>query len=128
MRNRAKCRLCGDIIESFHRHDFVECKCKEISIDGGIDYYKAAARNWENFVRIDDSDKEVQVKFVDFAEGAIEVKEEIKLKPLEVLNEIIQELETMNERDLCQPLERADFLIFLLAFRKLWLSKDCEAP
>lgn len=26
-RNRAKCRNCGDIIESKHGHDFVTCKC-----------------------------------------------------------------------------------------------------
>lgn len=27
IRNRAKCRNCGDIIESKHRHDFVSCSC-----------------------------------------------------------------------------------------------------
>jgi hypothetical protein len=27
MRNKAKCRNCGDIIESKTRHDFVMCKC-----------------------------------------------------------------------------------------------------
>lgn len=37
-RNRAKCRLCGDVIESKHRHDFVVCKCGSIFIDGGQDY------------------------------------------------------------------------------------------
>ena len=36
--NRVKCRLCGDIIESKHRHDFVVCKCGSIFIDGGHDY------------------------------------------------------------------------------------------
>src|SRR5579872_1608433 len=62
MRNRAKCKLCGDIIESFHRHDFVQCSCDEISVDGGHDYWRCGARNWENFLRIDDDGKEVIVK------------------------------------------------------------------
>ena len=26
-RNRAKCKNCGDIIESTHQHDFVSCTC-----------------------------------------------------------------------------------------------------
>jgi hypothetical protein len=35
MRNRIKCRKCGDIIESKSRHDFVWCKCKSVAVDGG---------------------------------------------------------------------------------------------
>lgn len=47
--NRCKCSLCGDIIESKHRHDFVACKCEAIFTDGGKDYirrgyYKKAAK------------------------------------------------------------------------------------
>jgi len=40
LRNMAKCRLCGDIIESKHRHDFVRCKCGSIFVDGGKDYLR----------------------------------------------------------------------------------------
>ena len=38
--NKAQCRLCGDVIESFHRHDFVTCKCGAIFIDGGTEYIR----------------------------------------------------------------------------------------
>ena len=31
---------CGDIIESVHRHDFVECSCGSIFVDGGHDYLR----------------------------------------------------------------------------------------
>ncbi|WP_443094387.1 DUF7695 domain-containing protein [Pontibacterium sinense] len=34
-RNRAKCRKCGEIIESKHEHEFVTCHCGSISVDGG---------------------------------------------------------------------------------------------
>lgn len=38
IRNRCKCKKCGDIIESKSVHDFVRCKCGECSTDGGLDY------------------------------------------------------------------------------------------
>ena len=40
-RNRARCRKCGTIIESKHRHDFVWCECRSIFVDGGLDYIRA---------------------------------------------------------------------------------------
>src|SRR5271166_4679007 len=55
IKNRAKCKLCKDILESFHQHDYVTCTCGEISIDGGTSYWRCAAKNWENFLRLDDN-------------------------------------------------------------------------
>lgn len=40
IRNIAKCKKCGDIIESKHRHDFVLCSCGAIFVDGGHDYIR----------------------------------------------------------------------------------------
>lgn len=54
MRNDAKCRKCGDIIESVTRHDFVTCKCGAISVDGGQDYFRRCG-NPEDFLVVDDS-------------------------------------------------------------------------
>lgn len=39
-RNAAQCRLCGEIIESTHRHEFRSCSCKAIFVDGGHDYLR----------------------------------------------------------------------------------------
>ena len=38
--NKAKCKLCGNVIESKYRHDYVTCNCGEISVDGGKDYLR----------------------------------------------------------------------------------------
>jgi len=38
--NQAKCLLCGDVITSNHRHDFVWCSCKSLAVDGGSAYSK----------------------------------------------------------------------------------------
>ena len=50
IRNRAKCKLCGDEIESTHRHDFVSCSCGEIFVDGGKDYCRRGAKDFQNFI------------------------------------------------------------------------------
>ena len=37
IRNRIKCKKCGEIIESTSRHDF---KCGAVAVDGGKDYLR----------------------------------------------------------------------------------------
>jgi hypothetical protein len=48
--NVAECRLCGDVIESKHRHDFVTCKCGEIFTDGGREYIRRGATDLNNII------------------------------------------------------------------------------
>jgi len=43
-----KCKKCEDIIESKSRHNFVECKCGSIFIDGGNDYMRIGFPSGEN--------------------------------------------------------------------------------
>lgn len=38
MGERIRCKKCGDILQSKHRHDFQMCKCGSCYIDGGDDY------------------------------------------------------------------------------------------
>ena len=38
--NKIKCKKCGDIVESKHRHDFRMCKCESVGVDGGCDYLR----------------------------------------------------------------------------------------
>jgi len=38
--HKIRCKKCGDVIESKHRHDFVWCKCKTVFVDGGNDYLR----------------------------------------------------------------------------------------
>ena len=60
MQNRAKCKLCNSVIESFHSTDYVQCKCGHISVSGGDAMY-CAANDWANFMRVDDAGNEVIV-------------------------------------------------------------------
>ena len=45
IRNAIKCNHCGDVIESKHRHDFKECKCGTVFVDGGLDYSRRGFKN-----------------------------------------------------------------------------------
>jgi hypothetical protein len=40
LRNRVRCKLCGDVIESLYRHHFVKCRCGKTFTDGGLDYVR----------------------------------------------------------------------------------------
>lgn len=58
IRNRAKCKLCGDIIESKFRHDFVSCKCGEMFVDGGKTYLRGGAKDFRNFIDLSEIKEE----------------------------------------------------------------------
>lgn len=40
IRNAARCRKCGDIVESRHRHDWRSCSCGAMFVDGGLEYQR----------------------------------------------------------------------------------------
>lgn len=92
MKNRAKCKLCGDIIESYHSTDFVPCKCGHISVDGGS-AMKCAAIDWNNFLRVDDKGNEIQVIIKD--ENKVKSEDEFVHRPSK--SELIKELDYLRE-------------------------------
>lgn len=38
--SRVRCKVCGDVIQSMHRHDFKWCKGGHVAVDGGNSYLK----------------------------------------------------------------------------------------
>ncbi len=40
IRNMARCKKCGETIESKSVHDFVTCECGAIFVDGGREYLR----------------------------------------------------------------------------------------
>ena len=57
-KNKAQCKLCEDIIESVHVHDFVSCKCGEIFTDGGREYIRRGATDFNNILDLSEYDKD----------------------------------------------------------------------
>ena len=45
-RNAIKCLVCNTVLESKHRHDYVQCHCSnEAAVDGGLIYLRYMARD-----------------------------------------------------------------------------------
>lgn len=114
MKNRAKCRLCKTIIESFHPTDYVSCKCGEISIDGG-DALLCSYKDISNFLRVDDEGNEIIVKEVRHNT----LSEETYSKPtkkdlLKILDEMITNIENLPAGAMNAPITHYDYVSGLL--------------
>lgn len=46
--NKIKCNHCGDVIESRTVHEYVECSCGMVFVDGGHEYLRRGFKNDEN--------------------------------------------------------------------------------
>lgn len=47
--NSIQCNHCHEVIISHHRRDFKFCKCKKVSIDGGLDYLKRSFEKQDDY-------------------------------------------------------------------------------
>lgn len=110
MKNRAKCKLCKDIIESVLYHDYVTCKCGEISINGGSgeEYIRCRAKDRKNLIKLDDECNEI-VPVI--AEGVS--SETSKQDALAHLDAMIQCIEKLPPQSLYAPINHADFASLL---------------
>lgn len=44
--NRVQCKNCGEVLTSYHRHDYKTCGCEnETMIDGGNDYQRYGGKD-----------------------------------------------------------------------------------
>lgn len=131
MKNRAKCKLCDSVIESFHKYDYVTCKCNEISVSGGNDLMECGARNWDNFVRIDDAGKEISIKVVDYKDNnAIPLPDMQRVKPtkqelIEMLHTMAKSIEDLPSQAMSAPITHYDLLSLLLLLSALF-EADCK--
>lgn len=116
MKNRAKCKQCETIIESFHATHLVFCNCGKIGVDGG-DAMKCIAENWDDFIRVDDEGNEV---IVQVAENTTDVKplynpsKPSKEELLEILDEMIKSYENLPDHAMNSPINHYDMLSVLL--------------
>lgn len=52
IKNSIQCKLCGDIIESTDRHNYVECKCGACAVDGGQDYLRRSFKEKDCYIEL----------------------------------------------------------------------------
>ena len=58
VRNAIKCLLCNDIVESTHRHDFQQCFCGNVFVDGGYDYLRSGVRDPSAYLSLVETDND----------------------------------------------------------------------
>lgn len=124
MINRAKCKLCNSIIESYHATDLVLCKCGEISVDGG-NALRCSANNWDNFIRVDDQGNEIEVK--------VKYLNDVEDKPttspnkkelLKMLEDMIENIERLPPQAMLTAITHYDFCSALLLLSSILRVED----
>src|SRR6267142_1015157 len=123
MKNRAKCKLCQSIIESFHSTDYVMCKCGEIAVDGGAGL-KCYAKTWDNFIRIDDNGNELIVTATDIPDRS---PLDGQAKPtrkemIDMLDEMVKNIERLPEAALSSPITHYYHLSLILLLSSILRS------
>jgi len=121
LRNRAKCKICKDIIESLQKNDHVSCKCDQISVFGG-ESLCCQAKDWGNFIRIDDNGNEVLPTIVD---------PEPKRKPTRIeliamLDEMIKSIEALPDQAMIVSINQYDFYSLLVLLSSLFKSEELD--
>lgn len=132
LKNRAKCKLCKSVIESFHSFDYVVCKCGEISVSEG-ESMKCGAKDFQNFVRVDDDGNEVVVSIRDhqglqkeavhswLSKDSSVIKEDL----LAELASMITNIESLPPHALTLPITHYDFCSALILLSSI-LQLDCK--
>ena len=60
--NKIQCKKCKDIIESKYVHDFKWCSCKNIAVDGGLEYLRRVG-NLEDIIELSEFEMKQEVVY-----------------------------------------------------------------
>jgi len=127
MKNRAKCKLCGSVIESFHDTDYVVCECGHISVDGG-ESMRCAALDFSNFIRLDDDGNEITVKILENTGQTKDQEKKLSRNELiDVLEEMTKSIERMPAGAMTAPVTHYDhyaLLLLLVSILRDWAEEN----
>ena len=88
IKNAIRCNICGDEIESKHRHDYVECSCGACAVDGGHDYLRRCFKEKDCYTDISickADQKDAQMDSPSASASGLSDDEKIDLAAREVL-------------------------------------------
>lgn len=126
MKNRAKCKLCKSVIESFHSTDLVYCECGEIGVDGGPDGMRVIARDWENFIRVDDLGNEIAIKVIDDKKEdqlpEVAMPKPTKEELLNILDEMVKNIENLPPQAMHTPINHYDYCSLMILLSSIFRS------
>lgn len=116
--NRIQCNHCGDIIISAHTHDWKQCKCGKVYVDGGTSYLRRGFdldSDYKEMSLTEDSPFEVIRENLSWGTFGKSGKDPLKFVLLkELSNKHILNILNENKR----PTFMREFLIQELEYRK----------
>lgn len=121
MRNRAKCRKCSDIIESFHATDYVSCKCGAIAVSGGA-AMRVAYDDIQSLLRVDDEGNEIVVKEIGTV-PELSSTTPTRVELMNMLTEMIKGYEKLPPHALAGPVSNYDLVSALLLLAAILRSE-----
>lgn len=107
------------MIESFHPTDYVSCSCNEISVSGGH-AMRMSARDFANFVRVDDEDNEIEITVRE--ESEIEEGSKRYLTTDDLMSELDRLIETIEKLPTAakhSPIDHLDHCASLMLFSSI---------
>lgn len=124
MRNRAKCKLCQVVIESTDEHDVCQCECGEISVLGGSKEFRCAAKDFSNFIRVDDDDKEIEVRVKNKTqEEEFPQTQPSKKEMIEMLYNMIKNYQDLPQQAMSTYINHYDLLSVLMLVYRIFESE-----
>jgi hypothetical protein len=55
IKNAIQCKLCGEVIESTYRHEYVQCKCGACTVDGGHNYLRRSFKDENCYIDLSET-------------------------------------------------------------------------
>lgn len=121
MKNRAKCKLCNTIVESFHSEHIDICPCGQISVEGG-DSLRCGAKDWSNFIRVDDQGNEIIIRVKNDDVKPLDIPSSNEL--LKMLDEMIKNIENLPPMAMTTSITHYDLVSALLLLSSIFRSID----
>lgn len=79
-RNAVKCLVCNTVLESKHRHNFVQCNCENQSFtDGGLSYNRVGGKDLDLIENLCEYVEMTDAEYVTYQEG-LKIKAELALQ------------------------------------------------
>lgn len=112
-------------MESHHPTDYVKCTCDEIALEGG-ESMRCFARDWTNFIRIDDEGKEFAPQIIeDVPKGATKPSRD---ELMAMLDASIKSYDNLPQNALNSPATNADLLSLMLLIQAILNSLNPTPP
>lgn len=124
MINRAKCKLCEEIIEIDGKLAWQVCKCGEIRISTREERITAICKHEGNLLSVDDEGNEILVEPIDKITDEIAITERNKKEMLKVLDGWIENIEKLPPEAMSTYISHYDLLSALMIISAVFKSKD----